>query len=566
MAWYKNGQVTVQSGSRTVLGIGTAWLGQVLPGEGLDVLDGRLQEIAEVISNTELLLVDAYAGAAAAGVAYQILPSASMTKELTRRVNALIAKHEEITASIDPVALYQAIGKKVDVQPGAGLMTDVERQKLGGIVGGATKVESRVIDCIDLKDFFEQCLALGSGFYRANEGAVPEELRYAHGYFSYSNTGTWSFTANAYASGKPVFYAGLTADVAAGTWKQFDPTARANHTGVQAISTVDGLQAWMNDAHVNSLNGGPIAGRRNKIHNGTMRVNQRGLTAVNPGPAGPDRWVYGGAHDGAMAISVINVAADLATAGIMTAMRATVNTADTSIGASQAAFLTHRIEGYDISSLMGNTWTFSCLVRASLAGTYCLSFVNGGGDRSWVTAIVLLANTWTKVKVTIPGGLPTAGTWNYTNGIGMSVTWGLAVGTALQTATSNAWVTGNVIATPAQVNFLGATGRTFDLTGVQLELGSNATPYEQISYAEELAICKRYYLNFSNTMSLVTSSAANANQKIFPVEMRQLPTVNQTTPSGTGALWVVTSSRTFAQGGSHSVDAGTTVLEFNAEL
>ncbi|MDH1700262.1 hypothetical protein [Comamonas terrigena] len=246
MAWYKNGQVTVQSGSRTVLGIGTAWLGQVLPGEGLDVLDGRLQEIAEVISNTELLLVDAYAGAAAVDVAYQILPSASMTKELTRRVNALIAKHEEITATIDPVALYQALGNKVDVQPNAGLMTNVERQKLEGIVGGATKVESKYIDCTDLKDFFTKCLASGSGFYRANEGNIPEELRYAHGYFSYSNSGTWSFTANAYASGKPMFYAGLTADIAAGTWKKYDPMARANHTGVQAISTVDGLQTALN--------------------------------------------------------------------------------------------------------------------------------------------------------------------------------------------------------------------------------------------------------------------------------------------------------------------------------
>ena len=100
MAWYKNGQVTVQSGSRVVQGVGTAWLAQILPGEGLDVLDGRLQEIAEVISNSELLLVDAYAGADAAGVAYQIIPSASMTKELTRRVNALLATHEKMTADI----------------------------------------------------------------------------------------------------------------------------------------------------------------------------------------------------------------------------------------------------------------------------------------------------------------------------------------------------------------------------------------------------------------------------------------------------------------------------------
>ncbi|MDI9853800.1 hypothetical protein [Comamonas sp. 17RB] len=519
-------------------------------------------------------LQEARGASLASAEAKQAAESAKSAAELAKgdaqaassTANAAAQSAAQSAASIDPTAIYQAIGKKVDAQPNAGLMTDVERQKLGGIVGGATKVESRVIDCIDLKDFFTQCLALGSGFYRANEGAMPEELRYAHGYFSYSNTGTWSFTANAYSSAKPMFYAGLTADIAAGTWKQYTPMARANHTGVQAISTVDGLQTWMNAPSINSLNSGPLAGRRNKIHNGTMRVNQRGLTAVNPGPAGPDRWGYAGAHDGALAISVINVAADLASSGIVTAMRATVNTADTSIGASQAAFLTHRIEGYDISALIGNAWTFSCWVRTSFAGTYCLSFVNGGGDRSWVTAIGLLANTWTKVKVTLPGGLPTAGTWNYTNGVGMSISWGLAVGTALQTDTSNAWVTGNVIATAAQVNFLGATARTFDLTGVQLELGSVATPYEQISYAEELAICKRYYLNFSNTMTLVTSSAANANQKIFPVEMRQLPTVNQSTPSGTGALWVATSSRTFAQGGSHSIDAGTAVLEFNAEL
>lgn len=99
MAWYKDGVVTAQYGLRKIIGFGTAWQGQVLPGEGFDC-NGVICEISEVINNTELLLVDGYAGVSIVGASYKIIPNASMTKELTRRVNALIATNEKASGYV----------------------------------------------------------------------------------------------------------------------------------------------------------------------------------------------------------------------------------------------------------------------------------------------------------------------------------------------------------------------------------------------------------------------------------------------------------------------------------
>lgn len=94
MAWYRDGKVNVTINSKNVVGVGTAWLGQVLAGEGFDAPDGRIYEVAEVINNTSLVLTGNYIGATAENEAYQIVPNASMTKVLTQRVGALVGSFE----------------------------------------------------------------------------------------------------------------------------------------------------------------------------------------------------------------------------------------------------------------------------------------------------------------------------------------------------------------------------------------------------------------------------------------------------------------------------------------
>lgn len=319
--------------------------------------------------------------------------------------------------------------------------------------------------------------------------------------------------------------------------------------------------------HTQSVNNGQLAGRRNKIINGNFAIAQRAMPAINPGNT-LDRWFYGGSHDGGISVSQLDVAPTMLSNGFTHALRATVTAPDTSIGVNQSAFICQRIEGFNIRNLVGKPITLSLWARTSLAGTYCIAFRNGGYDRTYVVPVSLAANAWGKVVITLPTGLPASGgTWNYTNGIGLELSITLSCGTTLQTATLNAWTTGSDVATSAQVNFLGANGATFDMTGVQLELGSTATDFEQPEYSSELAVCQRYYQNYSGVFALVaTGNAANVNSKVLNVPMRAVPTIRQSTPSGTGAWWGAVTSNVIAQNGVHSVDAGTPILELDAEL
>lgn len=94
MTWYRDGSINLTAGSNVVTGTGTTWLNLVLAGEGLDAPDGRVYEVAEVVNNGHLRLTSNYLGATAAGAAYQIIPNASMTKVLAKRVSDLLSNYE----------------------------------------------------------------------------------------------------------------------------------------------------------------------------------------------------------------------------------------------------------------------------------------------------------------------------------------------------------------------------------------------------------------------------------------------------------------------------------------
>lgn len=107
------------------------------------------------------------------------------------------------------------------------------------------------------------------------------------------------------------------------------------------------------------------------------------------------------------------------------------------------------------------------------------------------------------------------------------------------------------------------------LTAIQLELGSAGqnTQYEHSLVGLELLFCQRYYQNYSGQFALVSVGyAANVNSKVLSTPMRAIPTIRQSTPSGTGAQWGAVTSTVIAQNGVHSVDAGTPILELDAEL
>lgn len=303
---------------------------------------------------------------------------------------------------------------------------------------------------------------------------------------------------------------------------------------------------------VASLNGGQLAGMRNKIINGKMEITQRGTSfgSITDGIYTLDRWqAIFTSSTGSVTIAT---ASDNPTNEFSQVLRATVNTADVSIAAGENCGIAQAVEGYNTRDLVGKTFTLSFWVRSSKTGIHCVSFRNGSFDRSYVAQYTInTANTWEYKTITVTNGLTTGGTWNTTINMGVRVTWAMMAGSTWQT-TAGAWQTGNFLATANQVNCLDTIGNIFSITGVQLETGSVATPFEHRSFGVEFALCQRYF-ETSYDPSTIPGSAWGANSGIgsgmgcptnnhrqftpFRVSKRSAPSIVTYDQAGTAARY-----------------------------
>jgi hypothetical protein len=189
-----------------------------------------------------------------------------------------------------------------------------------------------------------------------------------------------------------------------------------------------------------------------------------------------------------------------------------------------------RIEGYNIADLAwgtanAKTVTLSFLVYSSLTGTHSGAITNSAVDRSYpFSFVVSSANTWTQVSITIPGD--TSGTWLTTNGIGVNVQFNLG-SNANRLTTGGAWAAGTYTGVTGSVQVVTNAGATFYITGVQLEIGSTATPFERRLYGQELANCQRYYEQtvLGNMQIPNGTGSAMINPISFHVTKRASPTM-----------------------------------------
>ena len=273
------------------------------------------------------------------------------------------------------------------------------------------------------------------------------------------------------------------------------------------------------------------SGMKNRIINGGMDISQRGTSFTTATTYTLDRWYSDNITDAA--ITVTQNADVPSTNEFQSSLRMAVTTADTSIAAGQYCSLGQAIEGYNIRDLIGRTFTVSFWVRSTKTGIHCWSFQNTSGDRCYIAEYTIIAsNTWEYKTITVAGGLPTAGTWNYTNGSGMYTRFHLATGTNRQGVAG--WNTTHFLGTSNQVNCLDLAGNIFAITGVQLEVGAVATPFEHRLYGAELALCQRYYYVYSGgsadfqencTRGATTTASATV---CLPVTMRTTPSVSTT--------------------------------------
>ena len=277
-----------------------------------------------------------------------------------------------------------------------------------------------------------------------------------------------------------------------------------------------------------SINGGALAGMRNRIINGDMRIAQRGTSFLAAVGYTLDRWIFG--QVGTMACTV-SQSTDVPNDTFLNSSKVDVTTADTSIATGDYAVVWQRIEGYNVRDLIGTTFTLSFWVKSPKTGTHCIGVRNGTPvtpDRSYVKEYTITtANTWEYKSVTVTGGLITAGTWDWTNGTGLDVLFTLVAGTTHQT-TANAWQTGNFFATANQVNVMDDTANDFFITGVQLEAGVVATPFERRSFGTELALCQRYFWSSTTGQGnpIAAGQATGASNAAYivglPVPMRSV--------------------------------------------
>ncbi len=298
---------------------------------------------------------------------------------------------------------------------------------------------------------------------------------------------------------------------------------------------------------VPSINGGQLAGMRNKIINGKMGIAQRGTSFVSPanGAYTLDRWQIGNTSSATFTISRQLGAADL-----LYSARIVVDTPDTSIAASDQTIFQQNIEGFNVYDLVGKTFTISFWVRSSVTGTYAIALRNSGFDRSYIATYTINAsNTWEYKTVTVVGGLPASGgTWDFTNGAGLRVAWVLACGSSFQTS-SGAWQTGNFLATSAQANVLATASNTFQITGVQLEIGEVATPFEHRPYGTELALCERYcqFADGGFTGAITPGGVYSGVIQLYPF-MRTNPTAVLVGPLGINGFSGTPSLHTLSTG------------------
>jgi hypothetical protein len=287
-------------------------------------------------------------------------------------------------------------------------------------------------------------------------------------------------------------------------------------------------------AALNSVSDGVFF--RNRIINGDMRIDQRNAGAsVTLGATGYtlDRW--NGSEDTSATVTC-QQSTD-APAGYTNSALLTTTTA-ASATASQRCIFSQFIEGFNVADLGfgaagAKTVTISFWVKSSLTGTYCVAIRNGAGNRSYVAEYAISsANTWEYKTVTIVGD--TTGTWLKDSGVGFRVDWDLGSGSDF-VATVNTWTAANKFTTASPTNFINNLNATLQLTGVQFEVGSVATPFERRPYGTELALCQRYFqkgqiMNSGN----INASAVYSGYSSFPVEMRAAPTMTSGTYTSIG--------------------------------
>ena len=317
--------------------------------------------------------------------------------------------------------------------------------------------------------------------------------------------------------------------------------------------------AKMGEVLTNSQSGG----RRNIVINGAMQVAQRGTSSTGLGASSSyptlDRFklVNDSSNSGRLTMTQDSSAPN----GFANSLKLDCTTADTSIGSAEVALLRYSFEGQGVQQLKKGTSeaekvTVSFFVKGNASATYTCELQDNTNGRTIAqefsvttsfTRIILTFNADTTGTITDDNSerfrfhIFLHGGSNYTGGTFVSNTWA--------STTTNQRIGDN------QTSFFDSTDRTFFITGLQIEVGSVATPFEHRSFGEELALCQRYYHEQFIRVDTASNYSDLRFSYDFPVYMRAAPTLTKDTGfsvdgSGPGNFENISTSGFVIHGGS----------------
>ena len=285
------------------------------------------------------------------------------------------------------------------------------------------------------------------------------------------------------------------------------------------------------------LTNSQIGGRRNIVINGAMQVAQRGTsqTAISSGGYYTlDRFKISNGNSAGR--FTMTQTAD-GPSGFANCMKLDCTTADTSIAAGEYLFIEHKFEGQDLQQIKKGTSdaekiTVSFYVKGNANATYVCELEDQDNTRINTQAFNV-TTSWTRVVLTFAAD--TTGAFDDDNALSLQINIWLHAGSTYSggTFSSNTWASttnANRYA-GSRTSFFDSTDRTFFITGLQMEVGEQATPFEHRSFGEELQLCQRYYSEVS-----VGYYAGNGSGTTKIATGMPLPTPLRAAPSSIAGL------------------------------
>ena len=289
-----------------------------------------------------------------------------------------------------------------------------------------------------------------------------------------------------------------------------------------------------------------IGGRRNIVINGAMQVAQRGTSSTGVGASNGvyptvDRFIFEAGNTAGRLTMTQETISDLS--GFTKAIKLACTTADISVAADEFLMLGQRFEGQDLQQLKKGTSdaekvTVSFYVKGNANATYTLELRDNDNSRS-NSQEFSVTTSWNRVSMTFDGD--TSGALDNDNALSLKCNIWLHGGSTYTggTHTSNTWHgTNNQRVGDNQTSFFDSTDRTFFVTGWQMEVGSQATPFEHRSTGEEQILCERYFQKWTHNGAgggNITNGMISATRFYgvlqYKKDMRAIPTIT-TTSSG----------------------------------